>query len=178
MTVTILGGLLIQWPIGLLSDRVDRSMVIPSVMVLLALVSGMVIWTGHVRFAALIAATGFFGGFMFCIYPVSVARAYDLFEPKDVVNVSSALLLFYGVGAALGPMVSSSVMALITAPYAYYAYTSTICAVSASIAIYLRYREIAPVVPVEEQVDYLIMKHTSPVATQLDPRSQADGDSD
>ncbi len=29
-----------------------------------------------------------------------------------------------------------------------------------------------PVVPVEEQVDYIIMKHTSPIATQIDPRSE------
>lgn len=173
MTVTILGGLLIQWPIGLLSDRVDRSIVIPCVMVLMALVSIMVIWAGHGRFSLLIAATGLFGGFMFCIYPVSVARAYDLFEPKDVVNVSSALLLFYGIGAALGPVASSSVMTMIARPYAYYAYTSIVCVAATTISIYLRFREIAPIVPVEEQVDYIIMKHASPIATQIDPRSQA-----
>ncbi len=174
MTVTILGGLLIQWPIGLLSDRVDRSIVIPCIMGLVALVSATIIWGGHGHFSLLIVITGFFGGFMFCIYPVSVARAYDLFEPKDVVNVSSALLLFYGIGSALGPVGASSAMTLIARPYAYYVYCSVVCAVATAISVYLRCKEIAPVVPVEEQVDYIIMKHASPISTHLDPRSQVD----
>lgn len=171
MTVTVLGGLLIQWPIGLLSDRVDRSKVIPCILALVALISTVIILGGNDRVGILIAATGFFGGFMFSIYPVSTARAYDLFEPKDVINVSSALLLFYGIGSALGPVGASSAMTLINGPYGYYIYCSGVCVVSAAISIYLRFRELAPVIPVEEQVDYIIMKHASPVATHIDPRS-------
>lgn len=174
MTVTILGGLLIQWPIGLLSDRVDRSIVIPCIMALAAFISGVIIFNGNDRIGILIAAAAFFGGFMFCIYPVSVARAYDLFEPKDVVNVSSALLLFYGIGSAIGPVGASSIMTLVRGPYGYFLFCCTVCMASAAISVYLRFKEIAVVVPVEEQVDYIIMKHASPVVTQIDPRSDID----
>ena len=64
-----------------------------------------------------------FGGLMFTIYPVSVARTHDLFNTKDVVQVSSALLLFYGIGATAGPVISSVFLRFSNSPYRLFAYS-------------------------------------------------------
>ena len=44
----------------------------------------------------------------------------------------------------------------------------------AVISLILRHKEIAQIIPVEDQVDFMIMKHTSQVVMQIDPRSEFD----
>ena len=106
---------------------------------------------------------------MFSIYPVAVARSHDMFESKDVVNVSSALLLFYGIGAVIGPMVSSSFMELLDSPHGFFVYFSAASLILFVVSLCLRQMEIAQIVPVEDQVDFMIMNHTSQIALQITP---------
>ncbi len=174
MTVTVLGGLLIQWPIGYLSDKFDRSIVIPLIIGLLSLVSGLMLLAAQNGFGVFMIGTGLFGGFMFCIYPVAMARAYDLFDPEDVVNVSSALLLFYGIGSVFGPVTASAAIQLLDSPYAFYMYVCAVSTISAGVCLVLRQKEMVEIVPVEDQVDFIIMDHTSHMAVQIDPRSDPD----
>jgi len=175
MAITILGGLLFQWPMGVFSDRFDRSIVIPVLGGVFALVSAiMMVATVLGSSWILMTATALFGGFMFTIYPSAVARAHDMFEPKDVVNVSSALLLFYGIGAVTGPIAASTVMEWLKNPYGFYIFFSGAGVAYAALSFTLRYKEIASIIPVEEQVDFMIMKHTSQMAMQMDPRSEVD----
>jgi len=175
MTITVLGGLLLQWPVGAFSDRFDRSLVMPVLGGLFALISGLIIVAARqIPFGGFMVATAVFGGFMFTIYPSAVARAHDMFEPKDVVNVSSALLLFYGIGAVIGPIASSATIELLDSPYGFYVYFLGTGAVYTAVSSFLRQKEIAQIIPVEDQVDFMIMKHTSQMAIQIDPRSEFD----
>lgn len=174
MAITVLGGLLFQWPLGLFSDRFDRSKVIPVLGGVFAVISALMIVASQGTFWVFMAATAMFGGFMFTIYPASVARAHDMFEPKDVVNVSSALLLFFGIGAVIGPIAASSVMGLLDTPYGFFIYFSGVSATFALVSLFLRHKEIIRIIPVEDQVNFMIMKHTTQMALQIDPRSEVD----
>ncbi|MCK5098004.1 MAG: MFS transporter, partial [Desulfobacteraceae bacterium] len=174
MALTVLGGLLFQWPLGLFLDRFDRSKVIPVLGGVFAAISALMIVLAQSSFWVFMAATAIFGGVMFTIYPAAVARAHDMFEPEDVVNVSSALLLFFGIGAVLGPIASSSVMGLLDTPYGFFIYFSGVGAIYALVSLFLRHKEIARSIPVEDQVDFMIMKHTTQMALQIDPRSEVD----
>ncbi len=174
MTITVLGGLLLQWPMGVFSDRFDRSLVIPVIGGLFALISGAMILAARSPFGVLLAATAVFGGLMFTIYPIAVARVHDMFESNNVVNVSSAILLFFGIGAAIGPTASSTTIALFDSPYGFYIYFLTISAIYSLASLILRQKEIARIIPVEEQVDFMIMKHTSKIAMRIDPRSDVE----
>ena len=175
MSITVLGGLLLQWPVGAFSDRFDRSLVMPVLGGIFALISGLMIFLVHqISFWAFMASTAVFGGFMFTIYPSAVARTHDMFEPKDVVNVSSALLLSFGVGAVIGPLISSATIEFFDNSHGFYVYFSCIAAVYTAVSYFLRKKEIARSIPVEDQVDFMIMKHTSQMAMQIDPRLELD----
>jgi MFS family permease len=174
MTFTVLGGLLFQWPVGAITDRFDRSQVLPVLSCALAVFCGLMILTIQSSLTVLLAGSIVFGGLMFTIYPTAVARAHDMFEPHNVVTVSSALLLFYGVGAVTGPVVSSAAIEFFPRPYGLFIYFSGIGLLYALVSFLLRLKEIALVIPVEEQVDFIIMNHTSQVAIQIDPRTQTD----
>ncbi|MCP4370473.1 MAG: MFS transporter, partial [Deltaproteobacteria bacterium] len=163
------------WPVGAFSDRFDRSLVMPVLGGFIALISGlMIVAAFQFPFWGFLAATAFFGGFLFTLYPSAVARAHDMFEPKDVVNVSSTLLLSFCIGAVIGPVVSSATIEFLNTPYGFYVYFSVISALYTAGSCFLRQKEIARIIPVEEQVDFMIMNDTSQMAIQIDPRSEVE----
>jgi MFS family permease len=108
MALAIFGGLLLQVPVGKLSDKFDRRLVAGLVAFAfagLALAVGAVART-HWFFALWLLL----GGFMSVIYPVCVAHANDRMPAERAIAVSGQLILISGVGSALGPLLGSSVM--------------------------------------------------------------------
>lgn len=173
MALTILGGLLFQWPVGMISDRFDRSLMLPCQGLILAGIACAAALAGSHSLPVLLAGSGIFGGFLFTIYPVAVARAHDIFDAKDVVKVSSALLFCMGVGAVLGPLLVSTAMDLAGTPFGFFFYFMGTGSLFGAIALVLRRKEGVRIVPVAEQVDFVIMKKTSDVALHMDPRLEA-----
>lgn len=172
MTATILGGLSLQWPVGIISDRFDRTLVLPVLGVMVAAVALLAIFVGGMSYWLMIGVMALFGGLIFAVYPVAVARAHDLFEQKDIVPVSSCLLLSYGVGAALGPVGASTVMTMTGSPYGFLMFVAMIAGVYAVVTWVLRRIEKVEIVPVEAQVNFVPMESTSRIALQMDPRAE------
>ena len=170
MSLTVLGGLLLQWPVGMLSDRLDRSLVLPALGIILAVISLFLLLFSRYSLGILLGTTAVFGGIFFSIYPVAVARAHDIFEAQDVVKVSSVLLLCYGIGAMFGPILAAMVMSVAGTPYGLYFYMIAVSSLYAVVTLMLRQKESVRIVPVAEQVDFVIMETTSDVAMHLDPR--------
>jgi MFS family permease len=176
MSITVLGGFAVQWIIGVVSDRFDRTLILVIVACLVALLSlGIVINKANSYYWFLVEMA-IFGGLMFAVYPVAVARANDVFEGKDAVAVSSALLLCYSIGAVFGPILASITMTLLSTPFGLFAYWSLVAGVFALITIYLKHKERITIIDPDDQVNFVPMKSTSSVAMLLDPRADAQGD--
>ena len=171
MTGTVLCGLAAQWGVGALSDRFDRTLVLGVITTAIAGVSLLTFFYGSTAFAGLLVQMGCLGALMFTVYPVSVARAHDIFGGRDAVAVSAGLLFAYSVGASLSPILASGIMTLLGTPFGLFAFWCLVNGGLAVATLYLRRRERLLVVPVEEQVAVVPMKSTSPVAMTLDPRS-------
>lgn len=111
MSITVIAGAAGQWPIGYLSDRTDRrKVVILACAGAAAAAVGMIFFrfTAEYSIYAFAAAWGFFA---FPLYAVAVAHANDFADPREFVEVSSGLLLVYGAGAVLGPIIASQAVA-------------------------------------------------------------------
>lgn len=112
MTATVLGGAVSQWPLGHLSDRIDRRYV-------MALISfggfaiAMSIWLFANQLSPffIVLLCGAWGAMAFPLNSISVAHANDNAEADEYVMLSGGLLLMYGVGAVAGPIISSIAMA-------------------------------------------------------------------
>ena len=172
MSITVFGGFTVQWIIGIVSDRYDRTRILFIIAGLIALYSLIIVINTEASYVRLLVEMGIFGGFLFAVYPVSVARAHDVFEAKDAVVVSSALLLCYSIGAIFGPILASAVMTILKNPFGLYVYWSLVAGVFAALTIYLKHQERISIVPVDEQVNFIAMKNTSSVAMVLDPRTE------
>lgn len=104
MSAGILGGALLQWPLGVLSDRGDRRKAL-AIAASLAAVSALPLLAGGLGATTAIIAITLFGGFGFAIYPMAVAHLVEHLPPENVVAGSSVVLMLHGIGAAIGPLV-------------------------------------------------------------------------
>ena len=109
MLATVLGGLTFQVPIGRLSDRFDRRIVLAALGIGFA---GAAVALVHLprTLPVILPAAALLGGFMSTLYPVCVAYALDRMPADRVVAVSSRLILASGLGSVLGPFIGMSLM--------------------------------------------------------------------
>jgi MFS family permease len=169
MSTAIIGGVLLQLPVGRLSDVFDRRLVIVAVlgaMVLVCIGTAAVAGLGS---SLLYLVTFVLGGVSFSLYPLCVAHTNDHLEPAARVSASGGLILAYSAGATAGPLLSSSAMTLAGAAglFAFMAATSAVALVFA-----LWRMRVRPSPPAEQQGPYQILPRTTPVAAPLDPRAE------
>ena len=170
MGAPIIGGFLLQWPIGRLSDKFDRRTVLFGV--LMATVAASVL-LGAFSFAQgsfLLLATAnlLLGGFLATIYPTAVAHAFDYIDRSQMVAANSGMLLAWAVGATAGPLVASSVMGPV-GPSGLFVFIASIAIL---LAIYTRWRMSRRAAkPAEEQSKFVPVPSTSAIAGALDPRA-------
>ncbi|SMC11458.1 MFS transporter [Roseovarius aestuarii] len=109
-SVPILAGAAAQIPVGYLSDRNDRRMVLIGVACLGLLADLLFIALMPGGVGANIAIVAVFGASVFSMYPLIVAHANDHAAPGSFIQVSGGLLLVYGLGAIGGPTVAGFAM--------------------------------------------------------------------
>jgi MFS family permease len=109
MLVAVLGGLAFQVPVGWLSDRFDRLVVLAALGLGFAGTSIALVLLPRTLMMVLPAAA-LLGGFMSTPYPICVADAHDRMPAHRVVAVSGRLILVSGLGSVLGPLVGTNVM--------------------------------------------------------------------
>ncbi|MGF6089450.1 MFS transporter [Pseudomonas sp. 18173] len=112
MGCCIFAGLLVQWPLGWLSDRYDRAVLIRSFAFSLALAALPLAIMPQVPLEVLFIAGFICSLVQFCLYPLAVAFSNDHVEGDRRVSLTAMLLVTYGVGASIGPLVAGVLMKL------------------------------------------------------------------
>ena len=110
IAAAMIGGAIFQYPIGRVSDFIDRRyvMVVAGIGgVAISLTMIMLQPTTPWMIYALMFA---FGTVLFPIYSLNVAHANDFAEPSEFVKVSSGLLIVYGIGSMVGPQIAGRLM--------------------------------------------------------------------
>lgn len=157
------GALLLQYPIGWLSDRMDRRMLIFGASALGAVCCGLG-WLGGSDRWALMAAAFLAGGVTTPLYALFLAYTNDTLSPEEMPAASGGLVLTFGVGAILGPLGAGWAMGRFD-PYAFWL---SLGALFAAIAVYALFRMTQrAVVPPEDTESYLgVVPTASPVAVE------------
>jgi MFS family permease len=111
MLTAILGGALLQWPIGRVSDGHDRRIGLATVSLLAAAVAlATLLPTVQSQRPILFALFFCYGGLAFSLYPFAVAHMLDYLPREQLLSGCSSLLLVHGVGAAIGPALAGVAM--------------------------------------------------------------------
>jgi MFS family permease len=165
MSATVLGGALLQWPLGRLSDRMDRRKVI-AFACLMAGGAGaaLVAWAVHDADMVIPVAV-VFGAFTFSIYALCAAHAFDFASGGSFVEMASGLLLVNGAGSVLGPVVAAFFMQGY-GPAGLFIVTAVVHVAMAGFALYRLY--VRKAVPDDVKPGFVA---AAPGATALDPRA-------
>ncbi|HXI78708.1 MAG TPA: MFS transporter, partial [Steroidobacteraceae bacterium] len=137
MALSILSAVITQYPIGRLSDRMDRRTVIAGICTFAMLVAVAIVAFPALPHAAFLALSALFSGFALTLYSLSVSHVNDKLEPAQMVAASSALLLLNGSAAAIGPVLAGSLMSAFGPP----AYFATLAALTGTLAVFDLWRK-------------------------------------
>lgn len=168
MGLTISAGFLLQWPIGVVSDRYRRDRVILAVALHVAVLSlAIILFAGHSTTAVVVLAI-LWGAFTFTLYPVSVALVNDYLDASQFVPASAGLLFTNSLGMIAGSLAAGEAMAVVGANGLFWIAIVTALGLLAFIG--LQRRTWAPR-KLPQPVPYQAVPRNSPYASTLDPRS-------
>ncbi|MGB3377925.1 MAG: MFS transporter [Allopontixanthobacter sediminis] len=170
MSVVIAGGVALQWPVGWLSDRFDRRMVIVATLLgATAVCAGLAWLTGAGPLLLILGAI--FGGLSFALYPLCVAHTNDHLSADQRVSASGGLVLTYSIGAAAGPTAGAGVM-MAAGEGGLFLYIGTCALLTLVFALWRQLRR--EPVPSELQQPYQMLPRTTPAAAELGPLPRSD----
>jgi len=137
MGLSILAAVLTQYPIGRLSDRIDRRTVIAGVCTLATVLAGSIAVFSAMPRALFLTLSALFSGFVLTLYSLAISHVNDKLEPAQTVAASSALLRLNGAAAAIGPVLAGSLMAAFGPP----AYFATLATLTGALTVYDLWRK-------------------------------------
>ncbi len=164
ISLGVIGGAILQYPLGLLSDRYDRRWVLIAA-TLGAVLSGLFLSLfadGNV--SMVYVGIFLFGAFSLPLYSLSAAHANDRATKDQFVLLAAGLMFFYGIGATLGPPISSLMLGWY-GPKSLFMFTSLI---HGSLVVVTLWRMVArDSVPLAGRGRFRMLLRTSPYMLKL-----------
>lgn len=175
VSASIIGGALIQYPLGYASDKWDRRHVlIATSAAAMTAALALALFTGSSR-PANFAVVFIFGAFAMPMFSLSAAHANDRAEPNEYVMLNAGLMLFYSIGAIFGPFTAAFVMEAF-GPHALFFFNA---AVYATLIIIILYRmRVRSSVPAAERSRFAALLRTSLIFGRLVGRTQRNAKTD
>ena len=130
-----IGAMIFQYPIGWVSDKMDRRLLILLISAASATGSASAYFAGG-YFFALVFAAFLVGGLTNPLYSLLIAHANDFIEYEDMASAAAGLLFVNGVGAVSGPIIIGYAMNA----YGPEIFFVIIALLMATLAIYAGYR--------------------------------------
>ena len=162
-SLVIAGGVAMQYPLGMLSDRFDRRLVVIGSFLAVAAICAPLAFT-VLPGAATFSIGAAFGGFAFALYPLCVAHSNDHLEEDERVGASSGLVLIYSAGAVAGPLIGSFGMGTF-GPTGFFLLIGILALTGGIFGIWRTFARAA--VPAENQQTFQSLPRTTPMASSL-----------
>ena len=154
------GGLVLQYPIGWISDRYDRRKLV-LMLAAVGAVTGVVAIVVQPGTWGLVIAGALMGGIANPIYALLVAYTNDYLDQTDMAAASAGLLFIYGIGSMGGPVITGWLMSVL-GPDGFWVYMALLLALLTAYAGWrtTRRRALTP----EEQGNFAVI---TPNATTI-----------
>ncbi|MBL6674417.1 MAG: MFS transporter [Candidatus Puniceispirillum sp.] len=170
MTSIMVGTLLLQYPVGRLSDKFDRRAVILGASASAAVCIAIASFFDANQFILLLIFTMVFGGLTFSLYSLFIAHANDFLPPSQMVAVSSGLLMVNGAGAVVGSPFAATIIEVFGSRSFMPAIALILVVISGFVLLRMRMRD---AVPTEAQGPFVAFPETlTSVAAGLNPEAE------
>ncbi|UWP87811.1 MFS transporter [Aliiroseovarius crassostreae] len=159
-----IGGLVLQYPIGWISDRADRRRLILVVAGIAGVASFVPLFAGSSYYAFLVAAF-FVGGMTNPLYALLLAYVNDYLDVDDMAAASAGLIFVNGIGAIMGPVVTGWIMSVL-GPLGFFVYMGALLLLLLGYGLWRSTRRAAPAM--DDTSSYMTMSPAaSPVAVDM-----------
>lgn len=175
------GAVVLQFPIGWISDRMDRRalIVIVSIVGLVGSIIGMLL--GHV-FSLLLVSAFVVGGMSNPLYSLLIAHTNDFLEHDDMAAASGGLIFINGLGAILGPIITGWIMGTAIGPAGFYLFTAILFVVLAGYAAYrstqrksIAVEDTGNYIPILPSSTAVAVEYAQEYAIESDQEDESDG---
>ena len=136
------GGLLLQYPIGWLSDRMDRRRLIMGLSAVAAVVM-LLAAVIDLPFVALLVVAMLLGGITNPVYALLIAYTNDFLDRDDMAAASAGMIFLNGFGAIFGPIVTGWIMGQM-GPGGFFLFIGILYTALAGYALWRMTRRVAP----------------------------------
>lgn len=168
MAFAVLGGLLLQWPIGWFSDHHDRRSIITVVCGVAGILAAAVAFAAERNSAiSLYTLAVLYGGVSFTVYSLAVSHANDHATATGIVSLSARLLLVYAIGAVTGPLVSGWLIDQ-TSGAALFGFIAVVYLVAGGFGVWRVIHR--PPAQIEDQAPFVAVSRAGVLAGEFDPR--------
>lgn len=104
-SMPFIGGIFLLFPLGFLSDKLDRRRVVIMTSIGSAIFAFAGFWVFDNNFYALFFVITVYGGLSYPMYSLLIAHANDNAKPEQMLSVCSGLVMIFGLGATIGPLI-------------------------------------------------------------------------
>lgn len=166
MGLAVVGGAVLAYPIGIVSDRFDRRRVIAAALFLTTAMAALLSLSESYLPGALLPLVALYGGAMLPLYSLCVAHTNDRLAAGQFVYASRGLLLVFGIGASLGPSIAAALIQGL-GQWALFGYTGVVFGAAGLFTVYRIFRR-EPVAS-SEPVGFAGVSGTTPSVFGTEP---------
>ena len=166
-------GALFQWPIGYVSDKIDRRIVLILVTFIASVICILIIISSYLSIILLYILLALYAGMSLPMYSLVIAHTNDYLQPDEIVAASAAIVALVGCGSIFGPIAASYFMAII-GPSGFFIF---LFIVHLALGLFGIYRMEIRTKPVDIKSQYVPLPRTiTQVGMELNPKAEIEDD--
>ena len=113
MVIVTSFGALFQWPIGYISDKIDRRIILIAATLIASGLSLFIVASSYISLIIFFLLLAIYSGMSLPLYSLSIAHINDFLQQDEIIGASSAFAILVGLGAICGPIIASIFMNII-----------------------------------------------------------------
>ena len=159
-------GALSQWPVGYLSDRMDRRLILIGVTFIASGLCVLIVGSSYISLTLFFILTAIYSCMSLPMYSLAIAHTNDFLQQNEIVAASSAFAKLLGIGSILGPLMVSSMMSLM-GPNGYHIY---LLLIHGLLGLFGLYRMTKRAIPADSESQYVpLPRNITPAGMELNP---------
>ncbi len=159
-------GALSQWPIGFLSDKIDRRVILIAVTFIASGLSIFIVISSYISLTLFFIITALYASMCLPMFSLAVAHINDFLKPNQIVSASSTFNILIGIGSILGPLFVAGTMTIM-GPNGFFIYLFIIHGLLGLFGLYRMAKRTKPA-DIESQYTPL-PRNITPAGMELNP---------
>jgi MFS family permease len=110
MVIVTSFGALFQWPIGYLSDKIDRRVILISVTLISSALSLFIVASSYISLIIFFILLAIYSGMSLPMYSLTIAHTNDFLQQDEIIGATASMCILIGLGSICGPIAASLFM--------------------------------------------------------------------